>query len=118
MLTPEEISDLLAQNLRYARVRAVYHRAMGECIVFRLTFAEAPEFTITEDVETETVTVSLPSAAQPLILHVAQEQSPQDDYDALREWIEQNVNIAALRLKKNSSTLGGIYWRRHPARRA
>lgn len=118
MLSHEEIREQLAWNLRTARVRAVYHRAMGEVIVFRLTFDGAPEFTITEDVYAQTVTVSLPSVAEPLTLSAGEDREPQADYDALREWIEQNVNIAALRLKKNSSTLGGIYWRRHPARRA
>lgn len=117
VLTPEEIRDLLAHNLRDARVRATYHRAMGESIVFRLTFADAPAFTITEDVEAETVTVSIPSAAEPLILHAAEEGDPQDDYDAMRAWMEQHVTIAALRLKK-STTSAGRYWRRHPARRA
>ncbi|MGO1736963.1 MAG: hypothetical protein ACTHZ9_11680 [Leucobacter sp.] len=117
MLTPEEIRGHLAGNLRAARVRAVYHRAMGESIVFRLTFADVPQFTITEDVDAEIVTVSLPSAAKPLLLHASEDRDPQDDYDALRAWIEQNVNISALHLKK-STTSAGSYWRRHPARRA
>lgn len=115
MLTREEIRDRLAQNVRAARVRAVYHRAMGESIVFRLTFADAPQFTITEDVETETVTVRLPSA-EPLILHAREGSDSRGTDEAIRAWIEQHVNIAGLRLK-NTTTSAGSYWRRHPARR-
>lgn len=115
MLTPEEIRDHLAHNLRAERVRAVYHRAMGESIVFRLTFADAPQFTITEDVDAETVTVALPSAAEPLLLHASEGRDPRDNDEAIRAWIEQHVNIAALRLKK-TTTSAGSYWRRHPAR--
>ncbi|MGO1629379.1 MAG: hypothetical protein ACTHX2_11235 [Microbacterium sp.] len=116
MLTPEEIRDQLAYNLRAARVRAVYHLAMGESIVFRLTFADAPQFTITEDVVAETVTVCLPSTAEPLILHAREGSDSRGTDEAIRTWIEQHVNIAALRLKK-TTTSAGSYWRRHPARR-
>lgn len=117
MLTPDEIRDHLAYNERAERVRSVYHRAMGEVIIFRLTFAGAPEFTITEDTEAATVTVTLPSVSDPLILHASDDHDAQLDYDAMRAWIEQHVTIAALRLKK-STTSAGTYWRRHPARRA
>lgn len=116
MLTREEIRGHLAHNLRAARVRAVYHRAMGETIVFRLTFADAPQFTITEDVVAETVTVCFPSVAEPLILHAREGCDPRGADEAIRAWIERHVNIAVLSLKK-ITTSAGSYWRRHPLRR-
>lgn len=117
MLTSDEIRDRLAWNIRAARVRAVYHRAMGEVIVFRLTFDDAPAFDIVEDVDTETVALATPAAAKPLVLDASEDHNRQQDYDAIRAWIEQHVNIGALHLAKRV-TSAGHYWRTHPARRA
>lgn len=115
VLTPEEVREHLAYNGRAARVRAVYRRAMGEAIDIRLTFVGAPELTITEDAEAATVTVTLPSVREPLILHATDDHDRQLDYDAMRAWIEQHVDIA--RLLKKLGTSAGVYWRTHPARR-
>lgn len=73
-------------------------------------------FAIVEDVGAETVTVSIPSAAEPLTLRADEGRHPQADYAELRAWIERHVNIAALPLKKRV-TSAGSYWRTHPARR-
>lgn len=117
MLTPEELRECFAWNLQAARVRGVYHCAMGEVIVFRLTFDDAPEFDITEDVDAETVTLTITeTAAEPLILDAAEDHDRQQDYDAIRAWTERHVNIAALRLAKRV-TSAGSYWRTHPAHR-
>lgn len=115
MLTPEEIRARLDSTLSAERVRAVYHRAMGELIVFRLAFVSAPEFSITEDLNAEAVTVESDVATEPLVLHATDDHAPQRDYDAIRAWIEQNIDIATLQPAKRGRSPRN-YWRTHPDR--
>lgn len=47
-------------------------------------------FAIVEDVGAETVTVSIPSAAEPLTRHPDEGRDSQADYAELRAWIERH----------------------------
>lgn len=113
-LSPERIRELMAYNEHAARVRSLYHRVRGELIVFRLTFEAAPEFTVLEDVEAGTVTVSTGSTPPSLVLSHADHSGPAA-IDLLREWIRGHTDIAALKVGKRR-TSGGEYWRTEATR--
>lgn len=100
--------------MRVQYLRAVYHRAMGETILFRLTFTDAPEFTVTEDLEAGVVTVRVDGSDAPLTLRAGHDYA--DDIATIREWIEQHIDIARLTLRKRTTT-AGAHWRTHPSRR-
>lgn len=94
--------------MRVQYLRAVYHRAMGETILFRLTFTDAPEFTVTEDLDAGVVMIRVEGADAPLVLRAGRDYA--DDIAAIREWIEQHVDIGRLTLSKRHAT-ALAYWR-------
>lgn len=105
---------LMEFSMRVQYLRAVYHRAMGETILFRLTFTDAPEFTVAEDLQAGVVTISSPHFEGVLTLRTGRDYA--DDIATIREWIEQHVDISRLTLRKRTTT-AGTYWRTHPKRR-
>lgn len=114
-LSPERIRELMAYNEHAARVRSLYHRVRGELIVFRLTFEAAPEFTVIEDAEAGTVTVSTGTTPPPpLVLNHADHSGPAA-IDLLRDWIQESIDVSALRLGKRR-TPDGTYWRSRATR--
>lgn len=113
-MSPERIREVMAYNEHAARVRSLYHRVRGELIVFRMTFEAAPEFTVLEDVEAGTVTVSTGTTPPPLVLNHA-DYAAQTAIDQLRVWIQQHIDVSALRLGKRR-TPSGAYWRSRATR--
>lgn len=92
--------------LRVQVLRAVYHRALGEAIQLRLAFRDAPEIDVTEDLDTDSVTLRLGEGT--LTLHPGQEHA--EDRETIREWIRERVDVT--RLTRGSHHGPGVrYWR-------
>lgn len=72
MLPPSDIRRHLAHNERALKVRSLYHRVMGELIVFKLTLDNTPSFSVTEDVDEGTVAVSIDQSGARLTAHLDQ----------------------------------------------
>lgn len=95
-------------SMRVQFLRAVYHRAMGEAILFRLAFTDAPEFAVTEDLDAACVTVRMEDRDDTLTLPAGREYA--EDVARIREWIEGQVDVSRLTLGKRHTT-ALAYWR-------
>lgn len=58
-MDPAEIRRHMEFSMRVQLVRSAYHRAMGEVVLFQLTFEDEPEFVLTEDLGAGSVTVPM-----------------------------------------------------------